>query len=44
MRVGLKISGKNQGIQLTLEAVREISGKLFVSASLLNLFSNMLKN
>ena len=38
MRLGLKISGKGQGIRLTQEKVREISGKLFVSASLINLF------
>ena len=41
--VGFKISGESQGIRLTLENIRELSWKLFVSASLINRFPNMLK-
>ena len=41
--ISLKISGENQGIRLTLETAREISSKLFVSASVVNRFLNMLK-
>ena len=39
MCVDLKISGKNQGIRLTLETIREISEILLVSASLVKSIS-----
>ena len=39
----LKISGKNQAIQLMLEIIREVSRKTFVFVSSINRFPNMLK-
>ena len=38
------ISGKNKGIQLILETVREMSGKSFIFASSINEFHSMLKS
>ena len=42
--VVLTISRKNQGSRLMLETSKEMSGKMFIFAFLINRFHNMLKN